>query len=71
MTEQRPEDEVEGHVRRPRLDDEAADEDVEGHGTRKLALDDDVEGHSIRNRAQWEGTADPDEDVEGHGRTRL
>jgi len=57
------EDDVEGHVSRPRAADE---DDVEGHVSRPRAADeDDVEGHVSRPRA-----ADEDDDVEGHGIAR-
>jgi hypothetical protein len=57
MTEQRPDEEVEGHASRFL-------EDPEGEGAQ--ASEEDAEGHLIRGVSQEEGSADPD-DVEGHG----
>ena len=76
MTEQRPDEDVEGHGFRWGQDSEAADEDqvaddTQGHirfqETEGEASGEDVEGHG-RTLAQEEGSAD---DVAGHGRTLL
>ena len=68
MTEQqRPDEDVEGHSSKFKVDPEGVEEDVEGH---KHMLDegsaDDVAGHSRRDAAAPE----EDDDVAGHGWTR-
>ena len=48
MTEQRPDEDVEGHRPRVMQSDEDAEDDVEGHRPRVMQSDtddDDVEGH--------------------------
>jgi CRP-like cAMP-binding protein/predicted MFS family arabinose efflux permease len=67
MTEQqRPDEEVEGHVRRPLLDEEESEDEVEGHVRRPLldddASEDDVEGHHSPRRPLY-----PDPEVAGPG----
>jgi hypothetical protein len=65
MTEQqRPDEDVEGHASKPRVDPEGVEEDVEGH---KHMLEegsaDDVAGHQV----VWkQDEAASEDDVEGH-----
>jgi hypothetical protein len=68
MTEQRPDEDVEGHIRRPYLEDEGSEgsgDEVEGHVRRpRTEASDDVEGHVRRPYLEDEGSGD--DDVEGH-----
>jgi hypothetical protein len=69
MTEQqRPDEDVEGHVSKFRVDPEGVEEDVEGH---KHMLDegstDDVAGHG---RYMQSDEGDEGDDVGGHQWTR-
>jgi hypothetical protein len=57
-------DDVEGHKRvfdaEAVGEEQAATDDVEGHGTKYRLDDDDVEGHGTKYKLD-------DDDVEGHG----
>jgi hypothetical protein len=73
MTEQqRPDEEVEGHVRKYLEDAEGTEgAEVEGHGFRTKLEDegsDEVEGHGFRTKLEDEGS--DDDDVEGHSPAR-